>query len=160
MATWQFDLFVIPRTAATTPSGHLRLTSLELDREKIVNLESFTISDESLRELCEGLAIVEGWKGVTLWGDPEGNRFDILKVDGRTEIFFRIDVRNINLIFLSKITTFARANNLVILTSADQILEPSVRFLMKTIERSSAFKFVLDPKDFLKKLDQNPASED
>ena len=113
-------------------------------------------------ELYKDLSIVEGWRSKTrMWGDPEGDRIDVLMENGMiSEIFFRIDVRNISVVFLSKIVKFARANSLVLLTSADQILEPSVNLLMNTIKRSNAFRFVLDPQDFLKKLNQNSADDD
>jgi len=162
MATWQFDLHLIPRASVTMETGHSRLTSLDLDRERIINLESSAISQATLFEFCRGLSIIQSWStNIKIWGDFEGDRIDVLIVNDRiSEIFVRIDVRNISLVFMSKIVEFARSNRLVLLTSADQILEPSVKLLMNTIKRSSAFRFVLDPRDFLRKLNHNSADDD
>ena len=162
MATWQFDVFLIPRASVTMDTGHLRLTSLELDRELLLNLASVDISRDSFFELVEGIPIVKSWdKESKIWGDMEGDRIDVLMInDKMIETFFRIDVRNISLVFLSKIIKFALANGLVLLTSAGQILQPSVKLLMNAIRRSGAFRFVLDPQDFLRKLNQNSADDD
>ena len=162
MATWQFDIFLIPRASVTMDTGHLRLTGLELDREFLINLATVDIPRESLLELIEGMPDIKSWdKESKIWGDMEGDRVDVLMASDKIkEIFVRIDVRIISLIFLSKIIKIARTNSLVLLTSADQILEPSVKLLMNAIKRSGAFRFVLDPQDFLRKLNQSSSGDD
>lgn len=154
MATWQFDFFLIPDTSVTKDSGQLRVTNVELDREQIINLERVDISDSSLSDLTDGLPVLKSWSSkIKIWGDFESDRIDILsKGNHIAEIFIRTDIRKINLIFVTKALKFAQVNKLVSFVSADQIFEPSPKLLMNAIQRSDAFRFVVDPHDFLRKL--------
>ena len=154
MATWQFDFFLIPDTSVTKDSGQLRVANVELDREQIINLESVDISDSSLNELKDGLPVLKSWSSkIQIWGDFESDRIDILSEGNHiAEIFIRIDVRKINPIFVTKALKFAQANKLVSFVSPDQIFEPSPELLVNAIKHSDAFRFVVDPHDFLRKL--------
>lgn len=68
-----------------------------------------------------------------------------------TEIFVRVDVRNLNCKFLGIVLRLAAKCDCALLTEDMRLIEPDEGLLLDEIERSPAAQFVEDPARFLER---------
>jgi hypothetical protein len=106
-------------------------------------------------EFSKVLPPAQSWSSnLKLWGTDDRNRIDLWSNDGTAvaEIDVRIDVRNISQVFLANVLTIARQKDWLIRTEEGRVSPPSFSKLLTSIQASSAFRFVEDPKAFLEAL--------
>ncbi len=156
MATWQFNLYLLPRL-------------------KIIERYSSVPVQVSAEEYA---AAMDWWNGVTLplnydsmlgsilpkytswnkdaftWGDEKSDSIAIIfENNAPVEIFVRLDVSKLEISLLEKIAHFAQqCDCLLLLDESRKLIEPDPLSLNYEIKRSNAYKFVLNPRGFLDEL--------
>ena len=152
MATWQFDIHLLPKAGALkhAQGDHIRID--EVDSE-----EWWRGTDKSaLRiDLSELLSSAPSWHDdIERWGTEDGDRIELMS-DGLliVDVFIRIDVREISYKFLVQLLEFFRRNSLLLIAEGGAILEPRISDLIAAIRWSTSFRFVSNPTEFLQRLE-------
>lgn len=154
MATWQFDLHLLPSRAVTATHGGVPLTIFREDFDKGDWWRDVTITPNIKAQLAKLLRPASSWSPrIEVWGIEDGDRIDVVGESGHVEdILVRVDVRDLSYKFLMEMTKVARENDWLILTQDNHVLRPSVKEVLRAIHRSDSFRFVRDPAAFLEKL--------
>lgn len=93
------------------------------------------------------------------WKGDEDNQEDNdcwISVDTATqcvrELRFRIDLRDPAkaVAFLSAILAIGRAENLLVMDTAGTLLKPHLTYLMSSLEKSNAVRFLTNPEEFIR----------
>lgn len=153
MATWQYDLQLIPRAKLVELFGEV---SPRLDSE------TYEVTDWWSGQVCAGYDEVlarflkEGgsWsEEIRNWGDEQGDFISVVYEENQvTEIRVRIDVRELNHEYLRILCDFARRYESLFLTEDLKLIEPDLNLLLRQIAESDAFAFVEDPATFLNSI--------
>lgn len=152
MATWQFDLHLIPRAKLIELYGEV---PADLDRDTLDRHEWWTgesvAYDEALNAfLNESTSWSEHFRN---WGDEDGNCVCVILEDNEVaEIYARVDVRSLDRAFLENLSEFSRKRVCLFLTEDGKLIEPNVDLLLSEIAQSNALAFVSDPVGFLEKI--------
>jgi len=154
MATWQFDLYLLPRSALQARFGAVPSTVDEetfgegdwwLDQPSPIDLPS-----EVARLLPENQSWV---KGLRTWGTEDGDRVDIYYENGKVvDVFLRLDLRQPSKQFIDGLIILAKRIDAMLMTDEGQLLEPTREQLAGSLEGSDAARFVADPIEFLNEL--------
>lgn len=155
MATWQFDLYLLPRAALHARCGAVPSTVDEetfgegdwwLDQSLPIDLPS-----EVTRLLPES----QPWmQDMRTWGTEDGDRVDIYYKDGKiVEALVRLDLRQPSRQFIDGLIALAKRLDAILMTYEGRVLEPTTEQLIESLKSSSAARFVADPIEFLAKLD-------
>ena len=132
MATWQFDVNLIPQDSDELPSV-----------------------DELAARLSRVLEEAESWASdLRIWGTEDGNRVDLwLGGDSVEEVGVRIDVRDGWSEFCGAVLVLAADLGLALREAGTGAgIESTPRGLRSAIASSDAARFVSDPKLFLAEL--------
>ena len=155
MAIWQFDLHLIPRSKII--ERYSRVPAQLSDEEfYTVNWWSgvaLLIDYESI--LGSFLPKYISWhKDIFSWGAEDSDSIAIIfENNTHEEIFVRIDARKLDISFLEKVSHFAKlCDCLLLLVGNRKLMEPDPLALYQEIERSNAYKFVMNPRGFLDEL--------
>jgi hypothetical protein len=154
MATWQFDVHLIPRAELLNIFGFL---PAKIDKESF-NARNWwhnTKLPNGYREILSSFVPVgSSWcEDIELWGDEEGDRIDVSHDEGRIDaVYVRISAISLNKSFVSCVAQFAQTCDCLILTEDDQLIEPSPDLLGKAVLQSNAARFVANPRKFLDDL--------
>src|SRR3712207_611956 len=110
MATWQFDLHLIPQKKIQDLYGIIPSqidNNVDEIKESWIGYWPHKNYDNFLNSYLEE---VETWStDIRIWGEEIGNRVDIVLESSQVEsIFVRIDVREIDNAFLKVVADFAR----------------------------------------------------
>lgn len=146
MATWQFDIWF------AEPIGKIG-NGYAQEQASLLNL---SLSDDSIIHFIGDLPSEKSWNAdLEIRGKMEGDRIDIIYENGSVaEISVRIDVREIDLNFLVRIVQFSKINRLLLVNATTrEVIESDIEMLIGAIESSSAFKFVSNPHDFIRKIE-------
>jgi hypothetical protein len=152
MATWQFDLHLLPRSKII---GRYACVPARLSETEFYTMDWWSgvilpIDYESL--LGPFLPRYTSWsKDISCWG-AEGSDLIEIFFDNQApeEIFIRIDARKLDIRLLEKISDFARlCDCLLFLDESGKLIEPDSSGLYQEIEKSSAYKFVTNLVGFL-----------
>ena len=150
MATWQFDLHLIPKERLITLVGAypLRIPRELLDETKW--WDGKVAPDRLDADLASFLRKTKSWHPqLAVWGEEDGNRIDVLYENNDVfEIFVRIDLRQRDRGFVIALVRLATKHEGVFVTSTMRVLEPTVNNLIKAMKESDAYRFVNDPKAF------------
>lgn len=137
MATWQFDLELIPRRGLT--DGLVVGVDLPADYEK--RITSF---------LPWHVPWDPEWK---VFGDEDGDRIDVILANGHVhQVRVRLDARKLDLELLQRIAGFARDCACVFVTPRGEVVEPEVSAMLIELELSPAAAFVRNPQAFFEGL--------
>jgi len=154
MATWQFDLHYLPRTAV---DARYAARPIAIPDEELGSAEWWS-------EVSVPAAVVESLSSmlppaasrsqhVRKWGQEDGDRIDVIYDDGAVcSIFVRIDTREISFRFVDAVVGLAVRNDWLLRLQDKRIIDPYVSTLMSAIQRSDSFRFVLDPMKFIQEL--------
>lgn len=156
MATWQFDLQLVPRKAVERNGGvgqdHLEPSAME----SVSWWEGTTLPPEARRQVESLLPWRAPWDPEwKVFGEEDGNRIDIIEEHGCiAELRARVDARDLDLDFIEAMIRFAEDWELVLLTTEGRIIMPNVDAFWVELMISPASRFVHDPEGYLNWLKQ------
>jgi len=152
MATWQYDIHLVPRGAVKAADpGSSNLYDEDLAAEE---WQRYGDTKELLARLAGLLPPLKSWhESISMWGAEDGNRIDVSfegsNIDG---IMVRIDVRRISLPFIESLIEIALEGELMLVLDGGAVVAPEASILLCAVRRSNAFRFVQDPVMFLEAL--------
>lgn len=152
MATWQYDLFIIPRKKIEQ-LGCSGSISEELYDQTQWWKDSATPQDVASR-IDEVLDKGSSWSNSLLtWGVEDGNRIDLLLEENLvSELQVRLDLRNLSEDFLQQVVDLADSLGGVFCSDDWTLLQPDIQSLARAMVDSNAARFVADPLGFLENL--------
>lgn len=150
MATWQFDLHLVPsgNLIAAVGASTERITEDQFDQIAWWNgVELPNTLEYALNTI---LPPAEAWAaGIEAWGAEDGNRLEIYRVRGEVdEVRVRIDVRQLDLGFIEGVVRIASSIGCIFLTEELEVVKPDALSLLTEIRNSSAHRFLINPHDF------------
>jgi hypothetical protein len=154
VATWQFDLHLIPRERVAENAGP-EPSFLGRDVFDSVQWWEFHQPPEDFQVgLTELLTPLPSWSpSVALWGTDEGDRIDVSSRDGRViSVFVRLDARRLQPRILRGVVRIATEWQCVLYTESNRVVEPQIDALVREVVGSPAFRFAEDPERFLQQL--------
>jgi hypothetical protein len=150
MATWQYDLFLVPRQAVSTRYAGVpdRISREDFDSVSWWQGIPFSPAWESSFAF---LPRREVWSNSILgWGTEDGNRVDILlEDDDIAEVHVRLDAREPDLVVVRHLARVAEQQDLLVLTQDLRLRQPRFDQLLLDFIRSPAARFASDPVGFL-----------
>lgn len=158
MATWQFDLLLVPASAWETR----RITPASALSDGTAEMWAKHDPDSMLSSLHILGPSVPCWSSsTTCWGAEEGTCLQ-LSLDGTLidEVKMRIDMREPDVALLTTVLRLALDMNLVLITEDGDVLPPDLGEVLAAGERSSAGSFVRDPRAYLTALRNKPSESD
>jgi hypothetical protein len=155
MATWQFDLYLLPRQKII--ERYLSVPA-QVSAEEYVAIDwwagvTLPVNYDSM--LGSFLPKYTSWnKNASTWGDEKSDLISIIfENNAPVEFLVRIDASKLNISLLGKISHFAKlCDCLLLLDESRKLIEPDPLSLNYEIKRSNAYKFVMDPRGFLDEL--------
>jgi hypothetical protein len=156
MATWQFDLHLVPRkTLQQCFEGIPQNISPEYF-DKVDWWDLHQPKQNFRNTISLFLSEYKTWNEFLLsWGSEEGNRIDIdIDVNGKIEdVFIRIDVRELSKSFLENIIYLAKEWDCYLLVMETmKLIEPDITILLNQLDHSKANLFVTNPQRFFEVL--------
>jgi hypothetical protein len=156
MATWQFDIDLLPRKQLLTLFGDVPSILNEGLLDTAAKWREQRLPTDCESRISKILPEDRSWSPqIRMWGEENGNRISLVYDDAgnRDAISVRIDVRNPNTQFFEDIVEFANSIDAVFLVIEDfQILDPGVDSLVMRMNQSNAYRFVEDPNEFLESI--------
>lgn len=156
MAIWQFQTFILPRSAVTDFFNTTAVLSEELLTE--VDWWAQTQPPADYEERINHIASrYKSWsKDIIMWGCEEGDRIHVLleEKEGRRveEISVRIDLRKFSREFVAGVIHLASDFDCVLWVEPSSIVDPSMSSLCDAILKSRAAAFMRDPEGYLRSL--------
>jgi len=144
MATWQFDLYFVPRDASLplrTDEGY--------DVQPLVTSTALEAHSFLTKHFGQPWPMLEGW---LVFGEESGSRFDLVSnEDGSSELKARIDARGNSESFCNIACELAQLLHcLLFIVESSLPLEPNPAKLISALNNSRASKFVSNPREFLR----------
>lgn len=157
MATWQFDLYLVPTCKLMARRAELP-TRIGVDELQTADWwEGERLPDDYKAFLDAFMPRRSTWSPAMLgWGIEDGNRIDVVaSKDAVEEVYSRVDARALDFAFLEYLVRFAEHINCVFVTEEGEVVSASTSDLVREVESSSAHRFVVDPGTFIQSLDEN-----
>jgi hypothetical protein len=154
MATWQYDIYLVPRDAQMKVDDIFHRTDDGCEIDTSPWWSHYDKNHALAEALSRILPASRSWTpDIQTWGDDDGDRIDLMRSgDAIDEVYIRIDARHINNNFLSQIAALAREFDLIGVTEDQCIIELTFEVLSLKLRTSPAFRFVSDPRKFLDNL--------
>jgi hypothetical protein len=166
MAIYQYQVIVIPRQ---TILRHWNIIPVKVqvrdnpafDEDDLINVKwwdkekvEFKTIEKVILDFADQVEWTKGSENVKTFGDNDTNDITIIKSElGQLEeMHFRIDLREIDKIFIDNVMTIVKDLDCLLLDRQGNLFEPTHQNLTDNIKKSNAFKFVTNPTDFLNKL--------
>jgi hypothetical protein len=166
MAIYQYQLIVVPRQ---TILQHWDIIPVKIqvrdnpafDEDDLINVKwwdkekiEFKTIEKSILVFADQVEWTKGNENVKTFGDNDTNDITITKGEfGKLEeMYFRIDLREIEREFIDNVLTIVKDLDCLLLDRQGNLFEPTLENLSGNIKKSNAFKFVTNPTDFLDKL--------
>lgn len=151
MALWQWDVWIVPRKEV------IRIHSVMpeyMDQDWFESEDWWRLVSES--ELATFFNSVlpdysTPWaKNTRSWGSDNGDRIELMVENGKiTDVLIRVDLRNLNLDFLNSLVSFSKLHNFVFYSlESNRFIEPNLKELLGSIEKSRKIVFLKDPQKF------------
>lgn len=153
MATWQFDVILVPREELSAPLGAEPRISVEAidGREWWANRSLPAGYESRLDASMPRLRTTT--RGIISWGTDDGDRIDVCLEGGRAvEVRARLDAREEQTAFAELLTEFADWANAMFVTEEGEIVEPDAAAVLRELRNSSAHRFAVDPEAYLDEL--------
>jgi hypothetical protein len=155
MATWQFDLHLLPRSKIIERYSKI---PAQLSDEEFTTMDwwsgvALPADYESI--LGSFLPKYISWnKNASTWGSEDSDLIEIFfENNALVEIWVRIDARKLNISILERVSHFAKLCDCILfLGESRKLIEPDPLSLNYDIKRSDAYKFVMNPRGFLDEL--------
>ena len=155
MATWQFDMYLLPRAKLMERFGGMP----EYLGPDLFNSIGWGEGHQTRSNLAQFInpfvSPCPSWSvDIQMWGDEDGNRIDVVyEGEALKEIFIRVDAREQSNTFLKGIVELAHfCDALFWIMEKDKIIEPNVDTLTFELKRSDAYRYVQNPVEFLKSI--------
>ena len=144
MAIWQFDAHLLPRTRVvevfeSMPSS---ISLSEIEREDWFG--ELQLSPDIEQQIKTMLPEIRSWsKDKRIWGEEDGHRIDILYGDDKVvSILVRISAQDQPIQFISKLANLCAEFDLVLVTEANDVLQPDALLIERAFTNSPARAFV------------------
>jgi hypothetical protein len=156
MATWQFDIDLLPRKQLVTMFGAVPTVLSEDLLDAAASWKEQLLPADWGSRISKFLPEAQSWSPqIRMWGEEDGDRLSVVYDDlGHAEgISVRIDARNPSQQFFEDLVEFANSIDAVFLVMEDfQLVEPGVDALVTRMNKSNACRFVEDPHEFLESI--------
>lgn len=154
MATWQFDLRLVPRTSITRHGlqAEDRLSVALLD--DVEWWEGCTLPSDYPERLAAFLPVAKPWsEGWNVFGTEDGTRVDVITAGQRVEeVRMRIDARHVDADIIEHLVAFATGIDALLVSPEGRVFEPTFDAIGVELELSPAALFVRDPAEFFRRL--------
>jgi len=147
MATWQYDMHLIPKRALVERFGVL---PSHLPRKEWESSEWWLLHpppDEFESLIAKRLAPAEPWAtDVSIWGPVDETCVHaVFEVQGLVELMVRVDLRTADSSLLTWVCSIAKRLKSVFRTAEGELLLPTKAVLADRMLRSPAARFLRDP---------------
>ncbi len=152
MATWQFDLHLLPEAEVGDRS---QLSAREFDSGGW--WWRHQPPEDYAAQLDRVLPETRSWLDeLRVWGSEDRDRIDVLlKGDRVIDVFVRIDARAQPSEYAAALANLAAAWSCVIrVAESGKVLPANAHAIQEALALSSAYRFVQDPEAFLRSLVQ------
>ncbi|WP_085832443.1 hypothetical protein [Clostridium merdae] len=148
MAIWQFNFKLIPKVKLFKSD----LDNINFNNEKISSWKGFDINESTLVDLSKHLTQTKGWsKDVRLFGLSDENCIELYYQDGSLlDVSGRFSLMSLDVDVLNSVINFAEKNEAVFLSENNEVIETIAEQMIIAIKKSNEFKFVKNPREFLK----------
>lgn len=152
MATWQHDLYAVPRRHFGTAAWVLDFAPSDDD------WRSWSGEVALLHHLDRDFVKREHWSSATsAWGDTDGTCIELSRHAGMIDsLRIRVDARRASMHEVILIANIAAAHDLVFIEFSGRVLQANAASLARSLAESPAAEFVADPELFLAKLEPDP----
>jgi hypothetical protein len=159
MAIWQFNIYFIPRQTLLEKYGQV---PTQLDFEDALSgywWLNLNLDISKIYPLLQQFGDLQEWTlnsdGLRSFGNDDANTISVCydsKTDRVEDLSCRIDLRQIEKIFVDKIFSVAMQFDCLLMDSKGALFQPIITSLVARIKDSDANRFVSDPKQFLDDL--------
>ncbi len=152
MAVWQFEVTLEPNEPPSGSNG----VPADPDTQ---GRARFGREDSDILAKIDGiLPRRQSWsEGLILWGEEDGNRLHAALEGGKiAELTARIDLRQPPGSFPSQLVELARYCGVSFSSADGERIPHDIGSLRDAVRRSRAFRFVLDPHQYINELASNP----
>ncbi len=151
MAVWQWDLWLVPKSEVLK-----RFSTIPqyVDLDWFESIEWWNkISAENLKSFFDTLlprTFNSLDKDILTWGTDDGNKVRLIIEDGKiTDLFLRLDVRNLSQSLLDRIVDFTKQEDFLFFTlESNKFIEPEMPIFLENLQNSRAMLFTRNPKEF------------
>ncbi len=157
MAIWQFQTFMLPRSAVLRHFGSVPADVPEESLSDIAWWSDMQPPADYETRIGQIAPRYDSWSdSISMWGSEQGDRIHVLldEPERRTveEIVIRIDLRQFSRDFTAGIVRLAAEFDCVLWVEPHRVVEPTMRLLCEAILQSQSAAFMRDPEGFLKSL--------
>jgi hypothetical protein len=165
MALYQYHVTVIPRQTILRHWNPIPDKVQYRDNPKfgddLINVNwwenlntDFDDIEKRIRPFAEQVEWTKRTEGMKTFGNNDTNDITISKTElGQFEgISFRIDLREIDRVFIDNVLTISKDLDCLLLDSQGNLFEPTHENLADKIKTSNAYRFVTNTTDFLNRL--------
>jgi hypothetical protein len=148
MATWQFDVYLVPRSKLETVLGEIP------ERISPAQFDSTTWWDDAAlppgytQLLSSFLSEQRSWSTeLRTWGAEDGNRIDVgYTGTALSDVRVRFDLRHVDIGFVEAVVRLAQKADCWLVTEELEAIPPLTEKLFTEVMNSSARRFTVDPK--------------
>ena len=156
MAIWQFQTFMLPRSAVIQHFGGVTAAVPEQSLSDIAwwaQVQPPAGYEERINHIASRY---DSWsESISMWGSDEGDRIHLLleEESRRVEqVSVRIDLREFSRAFVAGVIQLASEFGCVLWVEPHTIIEPAMRPLCEAILQSRSAAFMRDPEGYLRSL--------
>lgn len=154
MATWQFDIHLVPSCRVVGDSAPGKETASSELKDFSVAWKGFSMANDLILALSRLLPKSDSWTSeIDTWGQAEGHRIEILREQADiADIRVRVDIKSCPELFLKNLIPIAIQFGLVMIDDQYHVIKPTEHEVLTSMRRSSAFRFVHDAHAYLDDL--------
>jgi hypothetical protein len=155
MATWQFDLILVPGNAARRQLAAYSSDSRERKYDLPKLWSNTDVDPQPIRDaIGDSLPARKSWsENIETWGHESETRVDLIFENGKlAEVGIRLDVREPIEPNIELVLRIARASDFLIWLDESTVILPDRVLLQNAINKSNAMRFVQNPKKFFDEL--------
>lgn len=153
MAVWQFDLKILPVDKVLNKYKKLPTKVSWETCDEVFNWKDCRVSKKSLMSLENILSPQKSWsKNIKQYGNTDETCVKLFfENNSLLEVSVRLDIRSVTKKMLFAIVYFAEENHGVFVSEEEDLIEPSLEFILKALKSSKAYLFVEAPDKFFEK---------
>lgn len=155
MASWQYDLYLLPRKNLSKSALMATLNIRQELLDSLISWQNTEMPNDYQLFLDSCLQRYKSWDNTSLsWGSEEGNFINISFCgDKIEEVIVRLDMRNFDSGLLEKIIFFSKwCDCVMLLMEWMEIIEPEYQLIIDRIRQSKAALFVYNPQQYFEQV--------